>query len=216
MYYYENKPGKEQGYTTPIPVRTWAALLYISSCTIPRASVPWLLLFLILPSPTHTHLNCRPWSEQLVILVYFWLLFFIITDHVYTLARTFWFKNIHTCTKWRHKFAVSGYCRNILVVLCTWQCTTQYSVPPCTGSIISDRWPDQTAVRLNCVSFCTRYLILFQEGQGYMYGYMRIAIHKLWSLLFSSQIKAWGRTVKVINWGPLANSSFQTLNLAWE
>ena len=107
----------------------------ISSCKIPRAPGPWLLLFLILPSPTHTHLNCRPWSEQLVILVYFWLLFFNITDHVYTLARTFWFKNIHTCTKWRRKFAVSGYCRNILVALCTWQCTTPYSVPPCTGPL---------------------------------------------------------------------------------
>ena len=189
MYYYDNKPGKEQGYTTPIPVQTWAALLYLAvKFHVPLSPDCYSSWFS--PHPHTQHLNCRPWSEQLVILVYFWLLFFIIN---WSCARTFWFKNIHTCTKWRHKFAVSGYCRNILVVLCTWQCTTPYSVP-CTGPIISDRWPDQTAVRLNCVSFCTRYLILFQEGQGYMH----VAIHKLWSLLFSNKIKAGGRTAAKI------------------
>lgn len=66
------------------------------------------------PHP-HTHLNCRPWSE-LVILVYFWLLFFIITDHVYTWLGRFDSRIYVHARKWRHKFAVSGYCRNILVV----------------------------------------------------------------------------------------------------
>ena len=81
MYYYENKPGKEQGYTTPIPVQTWAALLYLAvKFHVPLSPDCYSSWFS--PHPHTQHLNCRPWSEQLVILVYFWLLFFIITDHV--------------------------------------------------------------------------------------------------------------------------------------